>query len=170
MDVKYDVAYQENSVDAECECGNKGTSAYTTPFPKNAIKGQTSSQLCPHFLKSVGQTHVLNAEGRPQNKNMHDSVRILAMGNGRRIHIDHYAGLELTLFHEVCFQYLALLPFVALLILIRIHSSFTHPKSNILGLVILRPIGSHVQKSVVLRPLIMQSHMRCSAWVNLHNL
>jgi hypothetical protein len=101
---------------------------------------------------------------------MHDIVRILAMENGRTSHIDYYAGLELTLFHEVCFQYLALLPLVALPILIRIHSSFTHPKSNILGLVILRPIGSHVQKSVVLKPLIMQSHMRCSAWVNLHNL
>lgn len=75
--------------------------AYTSPFRSAAPEGQTTIQLCPRFLAKFGQTPFLDSDGKPQNKKMHDSVEILAQNSGTKVHINKFAGLELTLFHEV---------------------------------------------------------------------
>lgn len=79
------------------------TFAYLMPFWKKnkAGEGQTTLQLCPQFLKDVGQTPILDSNGKPQNRKMHDSSEVLMAMYGHEIHIDDFAGLELTLFHEV---------------------------------------------------------------------
>ncbi|PLB33481.1 uncharacterized protein BDW47DRAFT_129903 [Aspergillus candidus] len=83
-------------------CEDKDTFGYTTAFweKTKSGKGQTTMQLCPKYLKDIGQTPILDGKGKPQNKKLHDSYEKLKMMHGTDIHINDFAGLELTLFHE----------------------------------------------------------------------
>lgn len=94
----YPVPYE---VYEECEKRTKDTTAYTTPKTNAKGKGQTVIQLCPWYLKEVGQTPFLNRNGEPQNNKLHNAADILYQSRGLSVHVDDFARLELTLFHEV---------------------------------------------------------------------
>lgn len=94
----YPVPYE---VYEECEKRTKDTTAYATPKTNAKGKGQTVIQLCPWYLKEVGQTPFLNRNGEPQNNKLHNAADILYQSRGLSVHIDDFARLELTLFHEV---------------------------------------------------------------------
>ncbi|KAJ5392679.1 hypothetical protein N7509_008169 [Penicillium cosmopolitanum] len=83
-----------------CEKRTQDITAYTTPRTNANGKGQTVIQLCPWYLKEVGQTPFLNRNGEPQNNKLHNAADILYQSRGTPVHIDDFARLELTLFHE----------------------------------------------------------------------
>lgn len=85
----------------KCKLG-QDIMAYTISVLNTNKKGQLFVQLCPWYLKSVGQTPFLSIDDKPQNKKMHDSLEVTHETIGQDIHSNDFAQLELTLFHEVC--------------------------------------------------------------------
>lgn len=90
------------------------TTGDTLAFTQNWTKGQEKKkhaliQLCPRFLKEVGQGLIMDEKGGVDVQKLRVAAEFMDKVRQSPVHLDNFAPLLLTMFHEVCFNALFVL-------------------------------------------------------------